>query len=774
MIFILLLIAFISVFSAFVPEKYQKYGFAGIALVQFYAFYFFMQQLPHVNAGEVVRQEVQWIAEIGLQLSFTLDSLSIIFALLITGIGFLVFLFAGPYMKHYSHTGRFYLFLGLFSSAMLGLVLSGNAIMMFIFWELTSALSFLLISFFHEKEKARKAAFQALYTTGLGGLLLLTGFIMLGSITSSFDFDVWAKSTQHIKASGLYVPALLFIFTGAFTKSAQFPFHFWLPCAMQAPGPVSAYLHSATMVKAGIFLLFKLNPILGGTNVWIYVLPFFGLATMFLGAYFSITQTDLKAVLAYTTLSALGLLVLLIGIDTNASMKAALVFLLVHALYKAALFMIAGFIDKKTGTRDIDLIGKLAFYMPLTFVFAFLALLSMAGLPPLLGFVGKELVYDAKAQLPSYGTIILLLGVLSNIFLVAVSFFLIFKLFLESGGETPKKANEKGILFWVGPAVLTSASLLFGIFPGTLNSIIEPALSIIQAEKVSITLHMWHGFNFVFFLSFFTVVSGIALAVFLIKNSWFVTEWRKYNALLFAQDASAIFQNIIDGFVAFSRRKLTVIQHGKNRLYIMAVILVSTTLLWLQVYLTRGWELNYSSFHDPFYVIGIIVIIIAATIYSTIAPSRIVTIIVMGVVGYGISLIFFLYSAVDLAITQILSETLIIILFVQVLQKLPRFARLSSTKAKIRDLFIALGFGSVMTVLALKAINVNFQRPISSFFIEKSLAEAHGKNVVNVILVDFRALDTMGEVLVLAVAALGISIMLKRRTRNVNSKSEVK
>jgi len=755
------------------PEKVQKYSFVGISITQLYAFYYFISKLSYVNQGHSIIEEFTWIPELGLTLHFSLDSLTIIFALLITGIGFLVFLFAGPYMKHYNNNGRFYLFLGLFSSAMLGLVLSNNAIVMFVFWELTSILSFFLISFFHEKEKARKAAFQALYTTGFGGLLLLTGFIILGSITESFNFEIWIQNSSLIKSSSMYVPAMLFIFAGAFTKSAQFPFHFWLPDAMQAPGPVSAYLHSATMVKAGIFLLLKMNPILGGTSAWIYVLPFFGLVTMLLGAYFSITQTDLKAVLAYTTLSALGLLVLLIGIDTNASVKAALVFLLVHAFYKAALFMIAGTIDKKTGTRNIDNIGKLGFYMPLTFLFAFFTLLSMAGLPPMLGFIGKELVYDAKSQLPSYGTIILLFGVLSNILMVAVSLFLIFKLFLETGGITPKIADEKGVLFWIGPGILAFFSLLFGIFPSMLNSVIEPALSIIKAEKVPIKLYFWHGFNFVFYLSLFTVLSGVALAFLLIKNKWLVTEWRKFNASLITINASDIFQNIIDGLVAFSRKKLQIIQHGKNRLYIMAVIIVSTILLWVQVYLTRGWTIDYSSFHEPFYVLGIIGIIIAATVYSTIARSRIVTIIVMGVVGYGISLIYLLYSAVDLAITQILAETLIIILFVQVLQKLPRFAKLSSKKSKIRDAIIALAFGSVMTILALKAIHVDFQHPISDYYVENSLSQAHGKNVVNVILVDFRALDTLGEVIVLAVAALGISIMLKRRVKETDSSTKV-
>jgi len=259
------------------------------------------------------------------------------------------------------------------------------------------------------------------------------------------------------------------------------------------------------------------------------------------------------------------------------------------------------------------------------------------------------------------------------------------------------------------------------------------------------------------------------LAIILIRKPKVIPQWRQLNASFFSISASEIFQNIINSSVAFSKRKLKVIQHGKNRLYIMAVIIFSTILLWMQVYLTRGWELQYSSFQEPFYVIGIIAIIIAATIYSAIAKSRLVTIIVMGVVGYGISLIYFIYSAIDLAITQILAETLIIIMFVKVLQKLPRFAKLSSTRSKLRDLVIALGFGSVMTVLAMKAINVDFQHPISDFFVEKSLPEAFGSNVVNVILVDFRAMDTMGEILVLAIAALGISVMLKRKTKKVNN-----
>lgn len=762
---LLLLYVLVGLSLFILPKGIKPYKAIIVALFQLGVFIFFFAQSQTIIDGNEWQYTADWIPELGLTFEFTLDSLSLIFALLISGIGFLVFLYSHAYMKGYAGTTRFTFYLTVFSGAMLGLVLSTNFIQLFVFWELTSVLSFLLVSFFNEKDAARKAAFQALFITFLGGLSLLTGFILIGSIVGDYSLVSWIENMEQIKSSKLYLPALLLVLGGAFTKSAQFPFHFWLPGAMQAPTPVSSYLHSATMVKAGIFLLFRLIPVLGGTTEWTYIIPVFGAITMFTGAYFSITQTDIKAVFAYTTISALGALTLLIGIDTRLSLKAALVFLLVHAFYKATLFMLAGYIDKKTGTRDINKLGGLRQTMPFAFGIAIIALLSMAGLPPMLGFIGKELIYEAKVQSPGIASLVLIIGVSSNILMVAVSMYLLAKLFFGNVKSLGKKLSGNGRLFIIGPAILALFSLGLGLFPNLLNPVLKSALDIIEIGGGEVKLKIWHGFNKVFFLSLFTVVTGFIVFVVLLKKENIIQKWRSLNTRFFTINLSDVLDNSILGFVNFSKKYTGRIQHGYQRYYLMAIIVVTSILLWYQIYMTKGWELNTVFTLQPFYITGLIVVIILAILFSITSKSRIVTIISMGVVGYGISLIFMYYSAIDLAITQIIVETLTVVMFMFILQRMPRFAKLSSNKTRIRDALIALSFGSVMTVLALKAINVDFNHPISDYFMENSYLKAYGENVVNVILVDFRALDTLGEVTVLSIAAIGVYVLLKPKSK---------
>ncbi|MCG8701430.1 MAG: hypothetical protein MI922_25495, partial [Bacteroidales bacterium] len=415
MILILVLFAIVGFGLFLVPRKITKINPYVVAILQVVSLIYFLSHIKKIRNGESVEIFMEWIPLVGLNFSFVLDGLSLLFVILITGIGALVFIYARAYMKDYNGTVKFYFYLTLFTAAMLGLVMSANFIQLFIFWELTSILSFLLISFFNEKDGARKAAFQSLFVTGFGGLCMLVGLILIGSITGSYELADWQSKADVIKADSKYLPALLLVLAGVFTKSAQFPFHFWLPGAMQAPTPVSSYLHSATMVKAGVFLLARLNPVLGATVEWTYIIPLFGSVTMLVGAYFALTQTDIKAILAYTTISALGTLVLLMGIDTKLSVKAALVFLYVHAFYKAALFMMAGYVDKKAGTRDIDKLGGMAYFIPFGFLVTLIAVFSMAGLPPMLGFIGKELIYEAKVQSPGIASLVLVMGVMANV-----------------------------------------------------------------------------------------------------------------------------------------------------------------------------------------------------------------------------------------------------------------------------------------------------------------------------------------------------------------------
>lgn len=762
----LILVIFSLAFLLFLlPRKLKVYQALVIAAMLAAAFAWFSGKIAMVANGNTESFSRDWLPELGLNFGFILDGLSLSFALLVSGIGVLVFLYAHSYMKSYENTTKFFFYLLLFSGSMLGLVLSSNLIQLFIFWEFTTILSFFLISYFHEKDESRKAAFQSLVITFLGGLALLAGILLIGNVVGSYDIDDWVANAEKIKQSKLYLPGLLLILGGVFTKSAQYPFHFWLPGAMQAPAPVSAYLHSATMVKAGVFLLMRLSPVLGGTAEWTSIVPMIGVLTMLTGSYFAITQTDLKAILAYTTINALGVLVLLLGINTELSIKAAVLFLFIHAFYKASLFMVAGFIEKKTGTRNLNELGGLMKSFPITFVITLFALLSMAGLPPMLGFLGKELIYEAKVQSPGFASLIFIFGFISNVLMFAVSMRILVKVFLGKPVKSYSIPINKKFFFVFGPGLLILLSLVMGLSPNLLGKlIIEPAATVVFGQQVTVKLALWHGFNMVLLLSAITVLIGAVLSYLLIKYRMIEVQWNALNKRVFPYQLPQVFSLIIEKFVAVSVSKTKLLQHGYHRYYILTVIVFTAGLLWLQLILTRGWEFSLNFTFQPFYISGLLLIIIIATIYTTLTTSRTRAIVSMGVTGYGIALIFLYYSAVDLAITQILAETLIVVMFMLILQRLPYFAKLSAKATKIRDLGIALVFGGAMTVVSLMAINVNFSSPISDFFMANSYTKAFGENVVNVILVDFRALDTLGEVTVLVIAAMGVAALFKTKT----------
>lgn len=761
----LIIILFALAFGLFLlPRKLRNYQAIIVASTLLAAFGWLLMQLPQIYGGSSATIAYDWLPELGINFGFMLDGVSLSLALLVTGIGALVFYYAHAYMKSYEHTTKFFFYLLLFSGSMLGLVLSANLIQLFIFWEFTTILSFFLISYFHEKEASRKAAFQSLVITFLGGLALLAGILVIGSIVGSYDINDWIAGADSIKQSKLYLPGLLLILAGVFTKSAQFPFHFWLPGAMQAPAPVSSYLHSATMVKAGVFLLMRLSPALGGTPEWTSIVPLVGVITMLTGSYFAIIKTDLKSILAYTTINALGILVLLLGINTALSIKAAVLFLFIHAFYKASLFMIAGFIEKKTGTRDINELGGLIKSFPLTFVITLLALLSMAGLPPMLGFLGKELIYEAKVQTPGFASLIFIFGFISNIFMFAVSSRILFKVFLGKPGKRYVVPFNKQFFFVLGPALLVLLSLFLGLWPNLLGKVlVEPAASAVSGVPVAVKLALWHGFNMVLLLSAITVIIGAVLSYLLLKFPVIEQQWARLNNRIFPVQLPHVFAHFIEHFVALSVKKTRLMQHGYHRYYILTVVLFTAGMLWLQLLITRGWDNNLSFSLQPFYISVLLIIILIATLYTTLTTSRTRAIVSMGVTGYGIALIFLYYSAVDLAITQILAETLIVVMFMLILPRLPFFVQLSTRRGKLRDLLIALLFGGAMTAVSLMAINVDFSSTISEFFMDNSYLKAHGENVVNVILVDFRALDTLGEVTVLVIAAMGVASLFSSK-----------
>jgi multicomponent Na+:H+ antiporter subunit A len=557
---------------------------------------------------------------------------------------------------------------------------------------------------------------------------------------------------------------LLLILAGAFTKSAQIPFHFWLPGAMEAPTPVSADLHSATMVKAGVYLLARLQPILGETDVWHYVITTAGAATMLLGAVMALPQTDLKRLLAYSTVSALGTLMLLLGLGTTLAVKAAMVFLLVHSLYKGALFLIAGIIDHETGTRDIDRLGGLRHAMPITAVAVGLAALSMAGLPPLFGFISKELLYEAKLQAPQAAPLITGAGVLANMVLVAVAGIVSLSLFSGPQTITPKNPHEAPFSLWFGPLLLAGLGLVIGLFPDALATpLIAPAVSAVRAEPAEIKLALWHGVNPILALSIITVACGVGVYAGrsalrqAVGRLDFVTEWGPLQW----------YTVMLDGLNALARIQTRLLQSGYLRLY----VLVSTATivgLTLVTFVTYGilpdlvaWP--QASFAEWMFS-GIILMGALAAIR---AASLLAAVVALGVVGYGVALIYILFSAPDLAMTQVAVETLTVVLFVLVLSRRPlQFADLSSTAIRIRDGVLALAAGGLMTALILTVTAEPMRSRLVPYFAENSLLLAKGRNVVNVILVDFRALDTLGEITVLAVAAIGVYTLLKLRLRS--------
>lgn len=720
---------------------------------------YFLSFAPAIADSETIAASFAWVPSLDVQLSFALDGLSWIFALLVSGIGFAIFVYAGAYMGDDPLIGRFYAYMLIFMSSMLGLVLADNLVTLFVFWELTSFSSYLLIGFKHKDEEARKAALQALLVTGGGGLALMAGLILMGLAGNSFDISTLTAG-EALTGHANYVPIVLLIMAGAFTKSAQVPFHFWLPGAMTAPSPVSAYLHSATMVKAGVYLLARFAPVLGGTDLWRISLAVVGGSTMLLGAYLSLQHADLKRILAYSTISSLGTLVFLLGFNTPLAAQAAMLFLIVHSFYKGSLFLIAGVIEHETGTRDVTRLSGLVRKMPIVAAATALASLSMAGIPPLLGFVGKELLYETTLDAVDGAILFTALAVVSNIILVAVAALVFFKPFMGRPVETPKHPHPVPLGMWFGPLALGMGSLAAGLLLGPVGTtFIAPAVSAIVAESVEVKLALWHGINPMLILSIITVLAGLVIYryrhVYRRVTSRFDISERWGPAQGYTRG--------LDAMLAFARLQTRVLQHGYLRVYLLTISLVIVGLVALTLVTHwNGAELNLGAeLQVPEAVI--VGIIAVAMIYVIVARSRLAAVVSLGVVGYGIAFIFMIYGAPDLAMTQFAIETLTVILMVLVLYRLPPFATFSPLGQRLRDAVAALSVGALITVLILLATANDPQSLLTPFFAEYSYTEAQGRNIVNVILVDFRGADTLGEITVLAVAAFGVLALLRLR-----------
>ena len=719
---------------------------------------YFISLAPRVLAGERVAELIEWVPSLGLQASFAVDGLGLLFALLICGIGALVLIYAGGYLAGHPQLPRFYTVILAFMASMLGIVVADNLLLLYVFWGGTSVTSYLLIGFDHEQYKARSSAQQALLVTVGGELALLAGFVLLGMVAGTFQISALLDQGELVRAHPFYMPILGLVLLGALTKSAQFPFHFWLPNAMAAPAPVSAYLHSATMVKAGIFLLARLLPVLGGTEAWTVALVGAGGATLAIGAFLSYHVKEVKRVLAYSTVAALGMITLLLGVGTEHAVTAAIVFLLGHAFYKGTLFLFAGAADHVADASETSQLAGLRRTMPISSWAALLAALSMAGLLPFIGFIGKELVFESLLELPGLlGPLLLVVAVVANALLVVVAVRVGVRPAIVPREGATVRGHEASISLWLGPLLLAGLGVTTGVLPGALASpLVSSAVAATILEPVAVELVLWHGLSLILVFSFITLLLGAAL--YLWRGSLrAATVPLNVGARLGPEQG---YNSSVDLLQRFAGLQTRLLQDGYLHHYMLvtlvtAIVLVGAALTW-----AGGLELGIGRLELRPTEVGLAVLVLVAALVAVRSNSRLGTVAALGVAGYGVALIFLTFGAPDLAMTQVLIETLTVIVFVLVLYHLPGFG-LERPHGRIRDALISLTAGGMMTLLVLATLTEGIRETISRFFIEQALPAAHGRNVVNVILVDFRALDTMGEIAVLALAGLGVLVLLR-------------
>jgi multicomponent Na+:H+ antiporter subunit A len=686
-------------------------------------------------------------------LSFRFDGLSTLFAILVAAVGTLIVVYAAQYLEEHPEAGRFNVMLFAFMGSMLGLVLSDNVIALFVFWELTGFTSYLLIGFDHDKPEPRRAATQALLVTGGGGLALLAaGLLML----RAGGTPLLSELARHGSLSGdpAYIGIVALLLLAAFTKSAQFPFHFWLPNAMQAPTPVSAYLHSATMVKAGVYLVARMTPIAGGTMLWTAAIAIVGAVTMVVGAIRVLTETDLKRVLAYSTISALGILMLLFAMGTPVAVTAGLAYLLAHACYKGALFLVAGAIEHETGTRDASKVAGLRRTMPTTAVAAGLAAASMAGIPLFGGFIAKEQLYDSirTFDLPGlWGFALTAAAVAASMCLGAAG--LIAGVTPFQGHSVPTlAAHEAPALLWLSPLVLGMAGVILGVFPGQIWLPVALASTAITGTASMSTLVLWHGFTPTLALSAITLAGSLVL--FTNRRHLWRLAWPH------ALHTERLYSGTLTALDGVSRRIGPVLQSASLRSYVLTVTTSAVALVAIAMMTNpvlppqRRW--TPIDLHE-----GVLAaLIVAGALSAAVARSTMAAVLSLGVVGYGVAVMYALLGAPDLAMTQFAVETLTVVIFVIVFSRFHGFGDLSSRIVRIRDAAVAIAAGVVVTTLVLFIGASGTTSRLADYFANTAPRLAHGSNVVNVILVDFRGLDTLGETTVLVTVAIGVRALL--------------
>ena len=696
--------------------------------------------------------ELPWAPSLGLSLSFNLDGLGLLFATLITGIGALIVLYASRYLDGHAQTSRFYASLFAFMGAMLGVVLSDNILTLFVFWELTGFTSYLLIGFEHERAAARAAAIQALIVTGAGGLALLAAGVLLLDVSGTTNLSAMAAERTSIVASPFYGAIAGLILLAAFTKSAQVPFHFWLPNAMEAPTPVSAYLHSATMVKAGVYLIARMTPSVGSTPMWTTAVTLAGAVTMIVGAYRSVQETDLKRILAYSTLSALGVLTMLLGVGTREAIIAALVYLVAHAGYKGSLFLVAGALDHEAGTRDISALAGLRRAMPLTALAGGAAALSMAAVPLTLGFVGKDGAYEALLRGTGWFAWLLAPMVLASI-LLGLAGLIAGVLPFWGDGARIKDVHDPAWPLWIPPLLLAAGGLVVGIAPSVLNGSLSTAATAIAGVPVDISLSVWHGMTPAFLLSGFTL-AAVAFA-YPAHEVIRTRTWRPRHGTENAYEAVLSALNVV------SRGIAPALHSASLRTYVMVIVVTSVVVGGAALLTDPGLGFAVPSTSITAHDVPIILLIVAGAIAATLARSTMSAVLSLGAVGYGVAMMFLSFGAPDLAMTQFSVETLTVLIYVLVFRHFHGLGPLSPRLVRARDGLIALGIGLFIGGLLVSIATTDTAPRLKEYFAEFGPTLGHGRNIVNVILVDFRAFDTLGEITVLATAALGVRGLLR-------------
>ncbi|MGH7578455.1 MAG: monovalent cation/H+ antiporter subunit A [Longimicrobiales bacterium] len=720
-----------------------------------------LREAPQVFAGEVVEATWRWVPALGLSLSVRLDGYAWFFAALVLAIGLLILLYARYYLSAEDDAGRFFALLMLFMGSMGGIVVSGNLLALVVFWELTSLSSFLLIGYWHDQPDSRRGARMALAVTGLGGLALLAGVLLIGSVVGSYELDEVLGAGGVLTQSPLYLPILVLVLLGAFTKSAQFPFQLWLPRAMCAPTPVSAYLHSATMVKAGVFLLGRLYPALSGTTEWVAIVTTVGLTTLLVGAWAAMFAHDLKGLLAYSTISHLGLITALFGFSVELAAVAAVFHIVNHAAFKAGLFMSAGIIDHEAGTRDMRILNGLWRHMPYTSALALVASAAMAGVPLLNGFLSKEMFFGEAA---SAGTLQgaywlpAVAAVLGGTLSVAYSLRFISVLFIGDGTGMPKDPHEPPRFMRVPVEILVVICLAVGILPGiTVGAILEVAASgVLDGPAPEVHLGIWHGFNIPLLMS--AIALGAGALVFIQRDALY----RFHDRVLPRWTLEGVYEWAYKAFVRLSAFVTGGLENGSLQRY-AAFLVGAAVVAGLVPALRSGWMQGAESFLpiDLVTAAGWVFLVLAAVGVAALHRQRFVALIMSGAVGLMVSLAFVRFAAPDLAMTQLLVEVVTVLLLLLALHYLPRHMPVpSSAGRRARDLALAIGGGAGMAALVWVMLTRRVDS-ISGYFVENSEPLGGGANIVNVILVDFRGFDTMGEITVLGIAALGVIMLLR-------------